>query len=119
MSQVLGLGTDIVEIDRIKQSIIKHQNHFLDRLFTKNEQDYCQGHRNPEVQFAGRYAAKEAIAKAIGSGFGKELKWTDFEIVNQENGKPEVVFIHSSPLKILVSISHCRTYAVATAIRIA
>ena len=65
-----GIGTDIIEIDRIRESIEKHGSHFLDRLFSKKEQDYCYKYKDPSPHFAGRFAAKEAIAD-----FGPEVLW--------------------------------------------
>lgn len=113
-----GLGTDIVEVDRIRGSIERHGLQFLDRLFTQKEQDYCSKFQDPAPHFAGRFAAKEAIAKALGTGFGADLGWHDIEIENDERGKP-VVHLSEKVLKnckILLSISHCVAYATATAI---
>ena len=116
-----GLGSDIVEIERIRTSLDRHGLHFLDRLFTQQEQDYCYRFKDPAPHFAGRFAAKEAIAKALGTGFGAELSWHDIEILNDSLGKPEV---HLSPAiqqkysrpTILITISHSRDYAMAVAL---
>jgi holo-[acyl-carrier protein] synthase len=121
MSMIKGLGTDIIEIDRMGQSIERHGHHLLNRLFTIREQDYCFKYKNPIPHFAGRFAAKEAIVKALGTGFGAQVVWHDIEILNEEKGKPEVLlspFLVESfkdPL-LLVSISHCEKYATAVAI---
>lgn len=116
-----GLGTDIIEIDRMRTSIERHGLHFLNRLFSQKEQDYCYRFQDPSPHFAGRFAAKEAIAKALGTGFGAQLSWHDIEIINDDLGKP-VVYLsekvkakYKNP-KILISISHCTTHATATAI---
>lgn len=120
---ILGLGNDILEIERMRQSIERHGHHLLNRLFTVREQDYCFKYKDSAPHFAGRFAAKEAIVKSLGVGFGSEIVWHDVEIVNAENGKPEV-FLSAFVLKkfshpeILVSISHCEKYATAVAIRI-
>ncbi len=120
---ILGLGNDILEIDRVKSSIDRHGQHFLNRLFTQKEQDYCYQFQNPVPHFAGRFAAKEAISKALGTGFGTELAWHDIEVINDPKGKPVVLFsphfrkTHPA-IEILVSISHCTHYVVATAILI-
>lgn len=118
---ILGIGNDILEIERMKKSIDRHGHHLLNRLFTVKEQDYCFKHKNPFPHFAGRFAAKEAIVKALGTGFGSDVSWHDIEILNTEKGKPEVIF--SSFLKetfndpiLLVSISHSDQYATAVAI---
>lgn len=122
MKNILSIGTDIIEVDRIKTSIDKHGNHFLSRLFSSNEIEYCLKYKHPEVRVAGRFAAKEAIAKTLG-GFGKNLHWEDFEILNSPEGKPKVFFnekiLGLSPgLQVLITISHCEKYAVAFAMRI-
>ncbi len=116
-----GLGNDIIEIDRIRKSIERHGVHFLNRVFTQREQDYCYQFQDPVPHFAARWAAKEAVAKAFGTGFGADLAWHDIEILNNERGKP-VVFL-SAPVQalynnphLLVSMSHCTSYASATAL---
>ena len=118
MSSIGGLGCDIVEISRIIESIEKHKNHFLDRIFTPKEQDYCKSH--PE-RFAGRFAAKEALAKALGCGFGKDLSFLDIEITNDIKGKPHItlksrvrdLYPYSA---IHLSISHSKENAMAVVI---
>lgn len=118
---IRGLGTDILEISRMRSSIERHGQHFLNRLFSQAEQDYCYKFQDPSPHFAGRFAAKEAIAKALGTGFGAHLAWHDIEIINDDLGKPVVHFSetirkkHNNP-HILISISHCTEYAMATAI---
>jgi holo-[acyl-carrier protein] synthase len=116
-----GLGNDIVEIERIQTSIERHGQHFLDRLFSPLEQDHCYKFKDPAPHFAGRFAAKEAIAKALGTGFGKELSWHDIEIVPDSHGKPIVHFSdeakkHFDNPHVLVSISHSHSHATAVAI---
>ncbi len=116
-----GLGNDIVEIERIRQSIERHGQHFLNRLFTQREQDYCYKFKDPAPHFAGRFAAKEAVAKALGTGFGAELSWHDIEILGDEKGKPQVLFSASAQKKfayphVLVSISHSTSHATAVAL---
>jgi len=118
---ILGIGNDIIEIERIRKSIEVHGLRLICRLFTTVEQDYCLKHKDPVPHFAGRFSAKEAIVKAFGSGFGEHASWLDIEIKNNEKGKPEVFF--SSSVKqhfhnphVLITISHCTLYATATAI---
>lgn len=118
---ILGLGNDIVEIERIRESINRHGQHFLNRLFSQAEQDYCYRFQDPAPHFAGRFAAKEAIAKALGTGFGAHLSWHDIEIINDEHGRPEVHFSAAAreqfkDPKMFLSISHCVEYATAAAI---
>lgn len=118
---ILGLGNDIIEIERIRLSIQNHGQHFLDRLFTPNEQKYCFEHQDPAPRYAGRFAGKEAIVKALGVGFGEHANWLDIEILANKEGKPIVHFSdklmhHFDRPKILLSISHCKEYATAVAI---
>jgi len=118
---IQGLGNDIIEVDRIKKSIERFGAHFLQKIFTLSEIAYCEKHSQYARHFAGRFAAKEAIAKALGCGFGHKLSWHDLEILNHATGKPYVVFskkaalLFNSPV-IHLSISHCKDYASAVAI---
>lgn len=118
---IYGIGNDIIEIDRIAASIARHKQHFLDRVFTKQEQEYCENHRESAQHYAGRFAAKEAVVKALGTGIRDGISWCSIEILNNGDGKPIVLLsleleqrFHSP--QILVSISHCRAYASAVAI---
>lgn len=118
---VQGVGTDIIEIRRIKEAIDRHGERFIDRIFTAKEKKYCQQYQDQVARFAGRFAAKEAILKALGTGLQPEITWQEIEVINDGQGKPEV---HLSPrLKrsfpmahLFISISHCDDYATATAI---
>lgn len=118
---VEGLGNDIIEIERVRGSIERHGLHFINRLFSQKEQDYCYRFQDPTPHFAGRFAAKEAIAKALGTGFGANLSWHDIEILNDELGKPIVHFSETAKknhngIRILLSISHSTHYATAVAL---
>ncbi len=116
-----GIGNDIVEINRISASLEKYGDRFLNRVFTQDEQDYCLRRKEPALHFAGRFAAKEAIVKALGTGFSEGLTWIDIEIHNESSGKPFVAIsnklkeMFGSPI-IHISISHCKEYATAVAI---
>ena len=118
---VKGLGNDIIEIKRMRTSIERHGLHFLNRLFTQREQDYCYKFQDPVPHFAGRFAAKEAIAKALGTGFGSQVFWHDIEILNDSLGKPVVMLSEGlmerfQQPRILVTISHSADYATAVSI---
>lgn len=118
---IFGLGTDIIEVKRIEGAIERFGQRFLDRLFTPQEQAYCLRYKDSGRHFAGRFAAKEAIAKALGSGFREHLGWSDLEISNDEQGKPYVILserlkISTQGLELLISISHCHDYATAVAL---
>jgi holo-[acyl-carrier protein] synthase len=120
-SPILGIGNDIIEIDRIRKSIENHGYRLLARLFTTKEQDYCLKYKDPIPHFAGRFSAKEAIVKAFGTGFGEHASWLDMEILNDKHGKPYVTFTkgiieHFHDPHVLLSISHCQHYVTAVAI---
>lgn len=118
---IRGLGNDIVEIRRIRRSIEKYGQRFLDKVFTSSEQSYCKRYADSAPHFSGRFCAKEAVAKALGTGFGRDLSFLDIEVYNDSSGKPCVQLIGSvdkhlkNPLFFL-SISHSRDYATAVAV---
>ena len=124
---IQGLGTDIVEIVRIGQMIERHGEHFLQRVFTEGEIGYGQDRKQSYQHFAGRWAAKEAVMKSLGTGFIKGISWRDIEVCNQKSGAP-VMMLHGGTREfadrcgigeILITISHCRSFATATAIALA
>ena len=112
-------GTDIIEIDRIKDSIEKLGNPFLERVFTKKEIDYCESKNKQKYQhYAARFAAKEAVFKALSENIKDKfsVSWKDFEVVNDEQGRPKlnVYNVNLDNIEdIDISISHCKNYAVA------
>lgn len=121
MSEICGIGTDILEIERFKEALQKHGQAFLDKLFTKQEQEYCKRFSDPIGRYTARFSAKEAVAKALGTGFGKELAFHDIEILNESSGKPTVKLSSNALTRfghptIHLSISHSTHYATATAI---
>jgi holo-[acyl-carrier protein] synthase len=123
---IVGIGTDIVECLRIGRMIERHGELFLTRVFTEREILYCQARRRATEHFAGRWAAKEAILKCLGSGWRRGLEWTDMEVRNDTDGKPQVLLCGgvkdlAQQLRvgdILLSISHCRAYATAYALAV-
>jgi holo-[acyl-carrier protein] synthase len=123
---ILGIGTDVVEVLRIAQMIERHGELFIQRVYTPFEIDYCNARKAATQHFAGRWAAKEAILKALGTGWARGISWTDMEIRNDEAGRPSVrlgggareVCEKLGIGDILVTISHCRTHATAFAIAI-
>lgn len=118
---ILGIGNDIIEIDRIRESFESHGQRFLDRIFTPKEQKYCLSHQDSAPRFAGRFAAKEAIVKALGVGFGEHVTWLDIEILANGLGRPEATLSEKLKIKfnhpkVHLSISHCKLYVTAVAI---
>src|SRR5581483_1203183 len=89
---IVGLGVDLIEIDRVKRAHEKHGQRFIDRLYTKAEAQYCLRKKDPYPSLAGRFAAKEAVIKAFSHGFGGRWKWTQIEVVRSLSGKPDLKF---------------------------
>jgi holo-[acyl-carrier protein] synthase len=124
--EIVGIGTDIVECLRIGRMIEQHGELFLTRVFTEREVCYCQQRKRATEHFAGRWAAKEAILKCLGTGWSRGLSWTDIEVRNDPDGKPIVLMCGAAKdiaqslriADILLSISHCRTYATAYAVAV-
>ncbi len=124
--EIVGIGTDIVECLRIGRMIEQHGEMFLTRVYTSKEITYCQARKNATEHFAGRWAAKEAILKCLGTGWRKGMGWTDLEIHNEPSGAPRVNIYgaareHAQLLRvsnILISISHCRSFATAYALAV-
>lgn len=115
---ISGIGTDIIEIERLKSSYLRKGRAFLNRLFTDKEIKYCFKYKDFITHFAARFAAKEAVVKAFGVGFGKEITFKDIEIANESNGKPKVNLSKNVKNKfncsnILISVSHSEKYAIA------
>ena len=124
MSTVLGIGTDITECLRIARMIERHGELFIDRVYTPEEVRYCQSRRQSTQHFTGRWAAKEAVLKALGTGWRRGISWRDVEIRNEPGGRPVVALRGGlrdlvqqlGVAELLVSISHCRSHATAYAI---
>ena len=119
---VLGIGIDIIEIDRIKKSIENYGDGFLNKIYTKTELDYCLSKKNKYQHFAARFAAKEAIYKAISTATGFSFKWKDLEIYNEKNGMPQVK-LHgklseflSNDKELKITMSHSEHYVTCFAI---
>lgn len=114
----------MVEVDRVKSSMDDYSEKFLSRIFTEKEREYCARQKRPEIHFAARFAAKEAISKAFGTGIGKDVGWLDMEITRRDSGEPEVFLSGSARLlaeargvtQVLVSITHAQHYAAANAV---
>jgi holo-[acyl-carrier protein] synthase len=124
--EIVGIGTDIVECLRIGRMIEEHGELFLNRVYTEREIRYCQARKRAVEHFAGRWAAKEAVLKCLGTGWRRGLAWTDMEIRNGHDGKPQVLLCGGAKdvaqalriADIHISISHCRAYATAYAVAV-
>jgi holo-[acyl-carrier protein] synthase len=124
--RVIGIGTDIVECLRIAQMIERHGELFIGRVYTPWEIEYCTARKAATQHYAGRWAAKEAILKCLGTGWARGINWTDMEVRNDEAGRPSVrigggareVCEKLGIVDLQISISHCRTHATAFAIAV-
>jgi holo-[acyl-carrier protein] synthase len=123
---ISGLGIDLVEIERIERSLARHGAGFVQRVFTPLEISYCSAMQQPAAFYAARFAAKEAVAKALGTGIGAACGWLDIEVRRKASGEPFVVLHGAGQATaerlgistILLSLSHTEHYAVAQAIAI-
>jgi holo-[acyl-carrier protein] synthase len=121
---ILGIGVDIIEVARIQSSHEKFGERFLNRILHPSEIAYCLSHKIPGPFLAARFAAKEAISKAFGTGIGSRLSWKDMEVGRRESGEPFVI-LHGNGEKllrergaraVLISLSHTQEHATAMAI---
>ena len=121
---ILGVGIDIIEVSRIQASYERFGERFLKRILHPNEIAYCLSHKAPAPFLAARFAAKEAISKAFGTGIGAELGWQDMEVGRKPSGEPFVI-LHEPGQKllesrgarvVLISLSHTQAHAAAVAV---
>jgi holo-[acyl-carrier protein] synthase len=122
--EIIAHGIDLVDFPRIEQMIERHGQRFVDRVFTAAEQAYARHHKNAVETYAGRFAAKEAILKLVGTGWRGKIAWTDIEVTNNGSGQPEVTL--SGEVKtiadqmrikhISLSITHTANFAIASAV---
>ncbi|MBU0600324.1 holo-ACP synthase [bacterium] len=117
---IKGLGVDVIEVKRIRKATLRWGDRFLKRVFTANELTYCQKKSYVYQHLAVRFAAKEAVLKAFGIGFGK-IFLKEIEVIKDQQGKPEINLLGkakkmSSQGELLITLSHCQEYALACAI---
>lgn len=125
--EIIAHGIDLVDFHRIEQMVERHDQRFLDRVFTAAEQAYAQANKNKMEKLAGRFAAKEAVLKLLGTGWRGKIAWTDIEVINNPVGQPEVTLsgqVEKIAKKlgvehISVSITHTANFAIASAVAIA
>ncbi len=122
--EIIGVGTDIVECLRIARLIERHGEQFLRRVYTDREIRASNGNRRTTESFAGRWAAKEAVLKALGGSGGRPVSWTEIEIRGGAGGRPQVLLCGATRelarglrvADVLLSVAHCRAYATAYAL---
>ena len=118
---IVGIGVDVVEISRVRGVLERQKDRFVRRVFTPAEQDYCRGHRDPTAYYAVRFAAKEAVFKALGTGWARGVSWLQVEVSRRNQGAPSLVLAgealnRSHVLGVNathVSLSHSEEVAVA------
>lgn len=121
-----GIGIDVVEVGRIEAAINNLGDAFLERLFTAREREYCGKQKRPALHYAARFAAKEAVSKALGTGIGGQAGWLDMEVERAESGAPKMVFsgnaadflVNSGIAEVQVSLTHAKEYAAANAVAV-
>jgi holo-[acyl-carrier protein] synthase len=121
---IIGMGVDLAEVDRIQAAIERHGQPFLRRIYTEKERAYCEKFKNKYERYAGRFAAKEAAMKALGTGWRRGVKWVDFEVVRESSGRPTVALWGEAQKiaeqlgvkKISMSITHTAAQALAQVI---
>ena len=122
IKMIFGVGIDIIEIGRIKKSIERFGDKFLNKIFTKTELEYCLSKKNKYQHFAARFAAKEAVSKALATGWSKGFSWKDIEIFNEKNGMPRVNLLGSlktflgNEKSLQITMSHSEHYVTCFAI---
>ena len=122
--EIIAHGIDLVDFPRIEEMVKEHDNRFLDRVFTTAEQAYADANKNRIEKLAGRFAAKEAVLKLLGTGWRGKIAWTDIEIINNPAGQPLVTvsgevkkLVDKLGIKqISVSITHTANFAIASAV---
>ena len=121
---IVGIGVDIVDIRRVRGVLERQGDRFVRRVFTAAEQDYCRAHRDPSPYFAARFAAKEALFKALGTGWAQGVTWLDAEVQRQESGAPRLLITgrarkladQRGARRTHVSLSHSEEAAIAVVI---
>jgi holo-[acyl-carrier protein] synthase len=121
---VLGLGTDLIEIERIQASVDRFGERFLNRLFTAGEIAYCNRKKQPAESFAARFAAKEAGAKALGTGISRGVSWMEIEVTREMGERPMLHFkgragelaLAMGVRRVQLSLSHSRKLAIAVVV---
>ena len=125
--EIIAHGIDLVDCPRIENMVSEHGGRFIDRVFTAAEQAYAAANKDRIEKLAGRFAAKEAILKLMGTGWRGKIAWTDIEVVNNEAGQPEVslcgevkkIAERLGIKNISVSITHTANFAIASAVALA
>jgi holo-[acyl-carrier-protein] synthase len=120
---LLGIGTDIIEVARIRSVMLRHGDRFIERILTEEERAYCAGMAHPHKHIAARFAAKEAVSKCFTTGIGAELGWKSISVYHGERHEPKVrldaqgeaLLAHVGGTHVMLTLSHTENYAMAVA----
>jgi holo-[acyl-carrier protein] synthase len=123
---IISLGLDLCEVPRIRDLLERHGERFKARTFTEAERAYCDKNADPAMHYAARFAAKEAVAKALGTGFSDNVGWQDIEVLRAENGQPSIALHHGAAAKakelgiakVLVTLTHTKEMAAASVVAV-
>lgn len=121
---IVGLGVDIAEVERVKAAIERHGETFLRRVYTAREREYCERFKNKFEHYAGRFAAKEAAMKALGTGWSRGVRWVDVEVVRKSGSRPTIALYGEAAKiagalgvqRVALSITHTASQAFAQVI---
>ena len=121
---IVGMGVDIAEVGRIQGAIERHGETFLRRIYTEREREYCERFKNKYERYAGRFAAKEAAMKALGTGWRRGVRWVDLEVVRETSGRPTLAIMGEAAKiaqqigvkSVALSITHTESQALAQVI---
>ena len=118
---IQGIGVDVVDVERMKSILAEQGKTFIDRVFTETEVAYCEAKQNPEQHFAARFAAKEAVSKAMQTGWSGMFRWKDVEVVNEPSGAPKILLYNAvarslEKSTVHLSLSHTENTVVAFAV---
>jgi holo-[acyl-carrier protein] synthase len=122
--EIVAHGIDLVDCPRIEEMLKRHGDRFVQRIFTEAEQAYAEANKNKVEKLAGRFAAKEAVLKLMGTGWRGKIAWTDIEVINNSSGQPEVILsgeVEKIAVKlgvkhVSISITHTANFAIASAV---
>ncbi len=106
MGNIRGIGVDVVDVKRMKSVLEKQKEYFLNKVFSDMEVTYCKTRKKPYIHFAARFAAKEAVAKAMRTGWSGAFHWRDIEVVNDQTGAPHILLSR----EVAKALEHCNVH---------
>ena len=124
--KIIALGLDLAEVPRIRSMMERHGERFKERTFSAGERAYCDRNADPAMHYAARFAAKEAVAKALGTGFAEGVGWQDIEVLRSESGQPSIALHNGAAARaaalgitqVLVTLTHTKEIAAASVVAV-